>query len=157
MTISNIDITNIVDRLAAIPVLLAETTELLSETDIHTPPTQGEWSIAEVFAHVRASDDLLTPRAYAILVRDQPPLIAYNDRFWAEAVGYAQADFHPSLTLFMLRRAELIDVLRQLTSEQWQRVGIHEERGRMTLFEMVKGWVEHEEEHYQQITIIGIR
>ncbi len=157
MTISNISIENIINRLAAIPILLAQTTELASETDVHTPPAQGEWTIAEVFAHIRASDDLLTPRVYAILVRDQSPLIAYNERYWAEIVGYAQADFHPSLMLFTLRRAELIDVLRQLAPSDWQRVGIHEERGPITLFEMVKGWVGHEEEHCQQITAIGIR
>ena len=157
MTISNTSIEAMIDRLATIPILIAQTTDLSSETDVHTPPAQGEWTIAEVFAHLRASDDILMPRVYAILVRDQPQLTAYNERYWAEVAGYAQADFHPSLMLFTLRRAELIDVLRQLTPDDWQRIGIHEERGPMTLLEMVKGWVEHEEEHYQQITAIGIR
>lgn len=156
-TLSSTSIEDIINRLAAIPLSIAQTTELASETDIHTPPVQGQWSIAEISAHIRASDDILMPRVYAILVRDQPALAAYNERYWAEIAGYAQADFYPSLMLFTLRRAELVDVLRQLTHDDWQRIGIHEERGPMSLVDMVRGWVEHEEEHHAQMAAISIR
>lgn len=157
MTNSKSLVEDLINRLATVPILIARITEASSEEDIHTPPVQGQWSIAEIFAHLRASDDMLMPRVYAILVRDQSPLTAYDERYWVEVVGYAEADFHPSLMLFTLRRAELVDVLRQLTSDDWQRIGIHEERGPISLLEMVKGWVEHEEEHYAQMANIAIR
>ena len=157
MTTSDSSVEDLINRLATIPILITRITDAVSEEDIHTPPKQGQWSIAEIFAHLRASDDMLMPRVYAILVRDQSPLPAYDERYWAEVAGYAEADFHPSLMLFTLRRAELVDVLRQLTYDYWQRIGLHEERGPISLLEMVRGWVEHEEEHYEQMANITIR
>ncbi len=157
MTTNDSSVENLVNRLATIPISITRITNASSEEDIHTPPVQGQWSIAEIFAHLRVSDDILMPRVYAILIREQPQLPAYNERYWAEVAGYAGADFHPSLMLFTLRRAELVDVLRQLPERDWQRIGLHEERGPISLLEMVRGWVEHEEEHYAQMTNITIR
>ena len=86
----------------------------------------------DVLAHVRASDDILSPRLVAMLVREEPPLPAFDDRRWGEVMGYAEADFQELLATFTFRRAELVRLLRQLTSAEWQRAGVHEARGRIT-------------------------
>jgi hypothetical protein len=80
-----------------------------------------------------------------ILVRDQPPLAAYDDRRWAEVAGYAQADFQTSLQAFTLRRAELVSILRSIAPEEWQRIGVHEAHGPVSLLDVITTLVEHEE------------
>lgn len=90
-------------------------------------------------------------RAYAILARDNPPLTPYDERRWGQIVGYARADFRTSLELFTLRRAELVNMLRQIAPADWQRSGVHETRGRLLLSDVIAGLVEHEEEHCAQI------
>ena len=142
---------NLVDRLARIPERISQAVAGWSEVELHTPLAQAEWSAAAIFAHLRASDDIITPRVYALLVRDNPPLAAYDDRRWAEVAGYEQADFHASLAVFSLRRAELVALLRRLAPADWQRSGHHEARGVISILQVVTHLVEHEEEHCGQL------
>jgi hypothetical protein len=138
-------------RLAGIPARVASAVASWSESRLNTLSVTGEWSAAEIFAHMRASDDIMAPRVSMILVRDQPPLAAYDDRRWAEVTGYAQADFQTSLQAFTLRRAELVSMLRSIAPEEWRRVGVHEVRGPVSLLDVITTLVEHEEEHCAQL------
>jgi hypothetical protein len=147
--VSQID--DLIDRLARIPERISRAVAGWSEVELRTPSAEAEWSAAAVFAHLRASDDIITPRVYAMLVRDNSPLPAYDDRRWAEVAGYEQADFHASLAVFTLRRAELVALLRRITQADWQRTGLHEAHGLISVLQVVTHLVEHEEEHCAQL------
>lgn len=140
----------IVARLADVPRRIADVVENWDDERLRAA-VNGEWSAAAILAHIRASDDILAYRAYAVLARDQPPLIAYDERCWAAVALYSNLDFHTSLTLFTLKRAELVNMLNHLSAEQWQRVGIHEVHGAMSLPNVLLGLLEHEEEHCEQL------
>lgn len=142
---------SLINRIADIPNRILRTTDGWSEDDLHTRPAPGEWSTAEVLAHLRSADDILTPRIYMMLVRDNPTLLAFEERKWAVVMGYAEADFHASLQTYIAKRAELVNVLRRLTPEEWQRTGIHEHNGSLTIEELVNDMLIHEAEHCRQI------
>jgi hypothetical protein len=146
---------DLIDSLSAIPARIVQATAGWSEAQLRTAPAGDGWSAAAILAHMRASDDILAYRAYMILVRDGAPLASFDERRWAEVAGYTQADFHTSLEVFNLRRAELAAMLRRAGPDDWQRSGAHEERGPITLLEIVTHIVEHEEEHCAQIEAIG--
>jgi uncharacterized damage-inducible protein DinB len=145
----------LLSRCATIPGRIAQVVEGRNEEKLRARPLPDDWSIVEIFAHMRAVDDIFTPRIYAILVRDAVALAAYDERRWAEVAHYERFELHTSLRLFTLRRAELVNTLRSLTLENWQRVGIHEEWGPMTLLVVLTFFIEHEEEHYAQIVAIN--
>jgi hypothetical protein len=145
---------NLLDRLALIPERIAFAVAGWSKIDLHTRSATDQWSAAVIFAHLRASDAILTPRLYAILVRDRPALTAFDERRWAEVAGYEQADFQTSLSLYTLRRAELVAMLRRLEPADWQRTGLHETRGTVSILQAVTHLVEHEEEHCRQLEAI---
>ncbi len=147
----------LLSRFAAIPARIARVIEGRDEEKLHAKPAQAEWSMVDIFAHMRASDGIVTPRIYAILVRDSPPLIAYDERRWAKVASYAEIEFHTSLRLFALQRTELVNVLRQLAPEDWQRAGMHEELGPQTVLNIVTGLLEHEEEHCTQLALLAQR
>lgn len=147
----------LVTRLAAIPDRMARAVAGWSEGELRTPPAGGGWTAAEILAHVRASDDIMSPRIYMVLVRDRSPLPAYDDRTWAQVAGYANAGFRASLTPFALRRAEVVAVLRRTQPDDWKRSGVHEEHGATSLLELVQKLVEHEEEHCAQLEAIRPR
>lgn len=138
-------------RLAGIPARVASAVAGRSETLLHRLSATDGWSAAEIFAHMRASDDIMTPRVFMILVRDQPPLAAFDERRWAEVAGYTLADFQTSLQAFTLRRAELVSMLHRIGAEEWRRVGVHEARGPISLLDVITTLVEHEEEHCAQL------
>jgi hypothetical protein len=141
----------VVDRLAGVPGRLARAVAGRGDADLQTGPGGESWSAGEILAHLRASDDIIGYRAYAILARDNPPLPAYDDRRWMAVTGYAELPFRESLAAFSLRRADLERLLRRATPADWQRVGTHELRGPLTLADLITELLEHEEEHCRQL------
>jgi DinB superfamily len=151
IVLSDMDFDGLVGRLSSVPRRIAHAIEGLSSAELRTAPN-GEWSIAQVLAHLRASDDILAYRIYCMLARDEPPLPAYDERRWAEVAGYTQtADPRGLLDVYIGRRAELVDLLRRIPLADWQRAGTHEKRGPITIAGVTTDLVEHEEEHCQQI------
>jgi hypothetical protein len=141
----------LLNRLSGIPARIASAVVNISDADKSVASPNGEWSASQILAHLRASDDILAHRLYAILTRDNPVLPAYDERRWAEIAGYSEADFELSLKAFALRRAELVNMLRQIDSQDWQRLGTHEVKGAISLFDVAMSLVEHEEAHCAQL------
>jgi len=142
---------SLINRIADIPNRISRTVDGWSEAELRAQPAPGEWSAAEVLAHLRSADDILTPRIYMMLVRDNPTLLAYEEREWAKVLGYAEADFSTSVQTYALKRAELVSTLQRLTPEQWQRTGVHEHKGSLTVEKLVNDMLLHEAEHCRQI------
>jgi uncharacterized damage-inducible protein DinB len=149
-----VGVDDLVERLAATPGRIAAAAAGRSPEELGAPPADGEWSAVAILAHLRASDDILSPRLIAMLVREEPALPAFDERRWEEVMGYAESDFHELLATFTFRRAELVRVLRRLTPADWQRTGLHEARGRITLQETLRHLVEHEVEHCLQLEAV---
>jgi DinB superfamily len=148
---SSNQIDDLLNRLADVPRRIRQAVARLSDMQKHLAPADDDWSAEQILAHLRASDDILAHRLYAILTRDNPILPAYDERRWAEIAGYPEADFELSLKVFALRRAELVRMLRQVASEDWGRLGNHETKGAISLFQVAVSLLEHEEEHCVQL------
>jgi hypothetical protein len=150
-TVERPDIESLVERLAETPGRLATAAEGLTPERLATPPAADEWSALAVLAHMRASDDILSPRLVMMLVRDEPTMPAFDERRWGEVMAYEQSDYQELLAGLTFRRAELVRVLRRLKPADWNRTGQHEARGTITLFDTLRHLVEHEDEHLLQI------
>jgi uncharacterized damage-inducible protein DinB len=112
---------------------------------------KGQWSIHDVLDHLRASYDIISYRIYAALVRENPPVAAFDERQWAILAHYSTLEFNASLETFSRLRDELLVTLQSLTPADWERTVQHETNGTMTLWTMMEHMVSHEEEHCEQI------
>jgi len=151
---TNDEIEDLLTRLAGIPERISRSVKGWDEAELHTRPATSEWSASEILAHIRASDDILAYRAYAILARNNPPLVAYDERRWAEVARYAQSNFQISLSAFTLKRADLVQMLRAIAPADWKRTGIHEVHGPQSLLHGMNTLLEHEEVHCTQLEAI---
>lgn len=124
---------------------------------LHTPLGAGEWPAAQLFAHIRASDDVLAYRCYLILSQNHPRYHDIDERTWEDAVRYVDLPFDVSMQTFALRRAELIQMLRRASEGDWQRAGQHEQRGEQMLWTVASYLSEHEEEHVAQVLSLSRR
>jgi len=138
-------------KLASAPGRFAALLSSLEDADSVDTSDEGEWSPVRVFAHLRAANAILEPRILFVLVRDNPPLVGYDDTRWLEVARYDTLPVTESLESMRLHRAELIHALRGISLEDWERTGTHEVRGPMTVLEIAKQLVEHEEDHLAQI------
>lgn len=114
-------------------------------------PGADEWNAHEVLAHMRASSEILAPRITQMLVRDNPPLPAFDERAWAEVGAYAELSPDLLFARIAMPRYELIELLRRLPEAAWLRTGLHEIAGSITLQQVVAHLAGHEEEHLDQI------
>ncbi len=124
---------------------------LLTDEQLRASPAPGAWSPAELLAHLRAADDIQSIRAHMILTRDEPPLPAFDERVWAEKAGYLTLHPRASLDLYFRRRIELAHMLRGVTPANFERAGMHEALGRLTLRALLEKLASHEEEHVAQL------
>jgi hypothetical protein len=145
------EIEGLLQRLAAAPLRYVAALSRLEDADSVSDMHDGEWSPAQVLAHVRAANDILEPRIFHVLVRENTPLLAYDDGVWAQVARYAMLPIIESLDTMRHKRKELVHMLKGISPEDWQRTGTHEVRGPMSVFELVSYVADHDEEHIAQI------
>lgn len=146
---------SVIARLAAIPGRIAQLTAGWSDQELRAAPGDEAWSAGQIFAHLRSADDILAYRAYAILVRDDTPLLPiFDEHRWADVAGYVEMDFGLSLRTFAARREELVYMLRRVAPADWERKAVREQLGQITLLEGMILLIEHEEEHCLEIETI---
>jgi hypothetical protein len=141
----------VIARLAAAPAQFASLLGKLEAADAVASAPPGELSPAEALARVRAVTDILEPRILYVLVRDNPPLIGYEEARWEEIMRYRTLPVSDSLQSMRLRRNELVRALKALDFEEWDRAGTHEVRGPMTVLEIVEQIADLEADHLAQI------
>jgi hypothetical protein len=88
-------------------------------------PGPGVWSIAE----------------------DEPTLLAYDENAWLSRLGYDQLPIEEAVSLFVANRRWVARILKSLPEADFSRAGNHTEKGRMTLAELVRGYVGHLDHH----------
>ena len=141
----------LLSRLAAAPAHFQALLARLEDADSVTTVAAGEWSPHEVVAHMRATNDILEPRVFQVLVRPNTPLIGFDEDRWLQVLGYVKLPVTDLLQTMAWRRKELVNALRNVSPEDWERSGIHEVRGPMTVYVLATQIAEHEDEHLAQI------
>lgn len=100
---------------------LTELTSGLTTEQLHTVPEPGSWSVNDVLAHLRACNDVLGGAARRIIAEDHPSWRAMSPRTWQRKSGYHDWEFREAFEAFATGRAELLDVLRTIPDEAWDR------------------------------------
>jgi hypothetical protein len=151
-------IEQILTMLAAAPSLIAEYTAGLTDTQLHSAPSPGEWSANDVLAHLRSCSDVWGSCIVTIINQDMPTIRAVNPRTWIKSTNYLEQNFQPSLQAFTVQRAELLAILKPLKPKIWSRSATVTGAGK-ALVRTVQTYAEsiavHERPHLKQIKRIA--
>jgi hypothetical protein len=112
------------------------------------------WTVLEVVCHLRDFNQIFLDRARMMIDQDYPQLPAYNHEQMAIERGYNQDSLLQAYIDLVKARRDMIEFFRDLTLEQWERAGVHPERGHFTLTDAVIQVGTHEVDHLEQITRI---
>jgi hypothetical protein len=148
-------IETVLARLASAPAKFASLLGKLEAADAVASAPPGELSATDALARVRATNDILVPRIMYVLVRDNPPLIGYEEGRWEEVMRYRTLPVSDSLQTMRLQRAELVRALKALDVEEWDRAGTHEVRGPMTVLEIAEQIASIEDDHLARVERAG--
>jgi hypothetical protein len=119
--------------------------------DLLAYPVPGTWSIQEIVIHLMDSDLIATDRMKRIIAMEHPQLIAFHESLFIEKLFPAEQNVDDAVTIFDLNRRMFAKVLRKLAPDAWDRSGHHNERGNVTLYEMLKLYVWHLDHHLKFI------
>lgn len=126
---------------------LAQAIQGLSGDDFLKMPVAGTWSIGQIVVHLMDSDLIGSDRMKRIIAEDNPTLIGYNETAFAEKLHYDKLDPFKAADVFRQNRELTAVILRALPEAAFERSGMHSERGRETLGELVTNYVDHLEHH----------
>ena len=133
------------------PEVLAELVAGASDEQLRRRPAKDKWSVGEILAHL-AEDEIATAWRYRQIV-EHPGIVLepFDQDLWSRVGDYASRVPSESLTLFRLLREVNLKFLRGISTEQWACAGVHRERGRITLADLVRHMAGHDANHIEQI------
>jgi uncharacterized damage-inducible protein DinB len=133
------------------PAALAELIGGVPDAKLHERPGPEKWSVAELLAHFADAEIVSTWRYRQMLEHDGTPLTAYNQELWHKLGQYESRKPQDSLQMFRLLREVNLRTFDELTEEQWERKGVHAERGPTTVRDLVRQVAGHDLNHLEQI------
>jgi hypothetical protein len=123
----------------------------MSREQLTARPVAGKWSTLEVVCHLADFDPILADRIKRIIAEDRPALIGADENRFAAALAYHDRDAEEELTIIENTRRQLARILRTLPESALQRVGVHNERGPLTLEKMLATVTNHIPHHVKFI------
>jgi uncharacterized damage-inducible protein DinB len=133
------------------PGILADLIEALPAEKLKQSPVPGKWSIGQILAHLAEAELVSSWRYRQMIEHSGAPLSAFDQAEWARLGAYDSRDPKESLALFRLLREANLRMFTNLTPEEWQRFGMHAERGRMTIKDLASQVAGHDMSHMDQV------
>lgn len=154
MSQRSLTIEQILALLAAAPPRIAALADGLTPAQLRKPPSQGEWSVNEVLAHLRSCADVWGGCIERILAAEMPTIKAINPTTWIKSTDYPELEFQPSFQAFAAQRADLLAILDLLPPEAWSREAKVTGAGKpliRSVYTYAESLVVHERPHLKQI------
>ncbi|HMB94440.1 MAG TPA: DinB family protein, partial [Tepidisphaeraceae bacterium] len=123
----------------------------LGEKDLKSFPVPGTWSIQQIVIHMMDSELVSVDRMKRMIAEENPTLIGYDETKYSKNLFYDDQPADDAVTIFDLNRKLFTRILRLLPDYTFDRIGTHNERGKVTLGGYLKGVVDHLEHHLKFI------
>ncbi len=123
----------------------------LSSAELNAHPVSNTWSIRQIVMHLMDSDLIASDRMKRIIAEDNPTLIGFDESAFASKLFYDHLDAVMAADVFAKNRLLTGDILYRLPVEAFARAGTHNQRGRVTLGDLVKMYVQHLDHHMKFI------
>lgn len=140
-----------VERLKATVLDLVSLVTGADPARLTAEPAPGEWSAAIVLAHLADVEMVYGLRLRMVLTADRPWLAAILEGEWADRLAHLEPAAKDSLQRWRVQRDANLRVLGSVTDGEWLREGVHQERGTVTVADLARIWVEHDQAHLGQI------
>ncbi|HVS73605.1 MAG TPA: DinB family protein [Phycisphaerae bacterium] len=119
----------------------------LGPEDFRAVPVAGTWSIGQIVIHLMDSDLIASDRMKRVIAEENPTLIGFDESAFGRNLFYEKQDPQVAAEIFRMNRELTAVILRNLPEAAFGRAGMHNERGRLTLGELVDLYVAHVNHH----------
>ena len=128
-----------------------ELAKSLTDAELAAPSQDGEWSRAFILHHMADADVHFAARYWHVLTVEKPPLADFNEDLYPENLFYSDRNPQDSLAAIDGLFRMTYDALKLVGEAVWERGGIHDSYGELTLSQILGYSVEHRESHFNQL------
>jgi hypothetical protein len=133
------------------PSALRAAATAVPEDKLRVLEAPGKWSVLNVVQHLAHVELALGFRYRMVLAEEGSPLAAMDPDLWIANLFPDEFGLDEALTDFANLRAMNLRLLRRVKGNQWERYGIHSQRGKETLATMLRMYAAHDLYHLYQI------
>ncbi len=126
---------------------LVEAYSGLTKEQLLATPIPGTWTLQQIAIHLMDSDLIASDRMKRIACMEKPLLIGYDETAFSKLPGVNDLDAMEAIDIFARNRKLTAVILNKLPDDAFQRFGIHNEAGKVTLEEMLQNYISHLEGH----------
>jgi len=123
----------------------------IGANDLSRIPKEGEWSAAYVIHHMADADMHFATRFLHILTVDKPAIVPFDEDVYPDRLKYSSRDAHDSLASIFGLHKVVANILKLVDDADWNRVGIHSEKGEVTLADVLTLASNHTKSHVGQL------
>jgi DinB superfamily len=145
------DLAELLERFRRGAELAAMTLTGAAGSEVDFVPAPGKWSVRQIVCHLSDAEMVLGMRLRRIIAEDNPPLEAFDQNAWTANLNYAKRKPSHALEMFRNLRSDNYELLKELPESAFDRAGMHSERGRITLGDLLRLGAEHAENHAVQV------
>ena len=141
----------LIDNYLAGPRSLRQAVAGLSREQLLARPVAGKWSTLEVVCHLTDFEPIMADRMKRVIAEEKPQLIGADENRFAATLAYHERDVEEELAIMERTRSQMARILRTLPPEALQRVGVHNERGPLSLQNLLTTAINHIPHHVKFI------
>ena len=123
----------------------------ISPQDLSKTPIAGEWSAAFVLHHMCDGELHFATRYLNNLAEDTPKIFPFNEDIYPNRLNYSKRDAQASLAAIEGIQIATANILSTIPDGDWSRTSVHEERGLVTLADLVSLASGHSKSHAGQL------
>ena len=146
---NNVDV--VVASLERAPALIVPLVREVPEAIMKRRPKPSQWSAHENACHLAAVHTLFFTRLNLMLAEVKPHIKPYLPQLDDEDDALLKVDLDEALDRFSSDRQRLVDRLKGLSSEDWQRTAEHGEYNHYSVFIMFRHLALHDMFHAYRI------
>ena len=144
--------------IANLPQHLENAVLNLDEGQVNTPYRPDGWTVKQVVHHVADSHMNAFIRFKLGLTEDNPTIKPYDEGAWANLEDTQNLPFNISLTILHALHVRLVEVLKNISGEQWNRTVFHPvQKKEMTLWYLLGSYAWHGRHHTAHVTSLRER
>jgi uncharacterized damage-inducible protein DinB len=111
----------------------------LSDEQLDAVPIPGKWSIRLVVCHIADFELVYADRMKRVIAETQPTFFGGDPDTFAAGLAYEQRDIDEELRLIESVRRHVTRILRTLDAKDFERIGLHNEDGPVSLATLLTG------------------
>lgn len=114
------------------------------------------WTVLEVMGHLKDFEIVFIERVESMVKKITPTFTAFDQNEAVFTNKYNEQTLSEVVQAFGLYRERTISLFKNLEPQQWQRMGLHPSKGRISMAEMPENLIFHDSKHIRQISRILI-